>query len=97
MTRDARRGGGPEERVLLVAAGLADLALSAVGSAVATARGLLRRSDAAEVAGDAERDLSARGRLALDRYAGVPPAYLEVLARQALARRAPHGDAESDV
>jgi hypothetical protein len=54
-------------------------------------RGLLRRSDAAQLAADAERDLVARGRLALDRYA-APPAHLEILARHALARRAGGGD-----
>ncbi len=83
-----------------MAAGLADLALSALETAVATARGLLRRSDTAELAAEAERDLEARGRLALDRYAAVPPAHLEVLAQHVLARRTssrtPRGDAESD-
>ncbi|MGO4427648.1 polyprenyl synthetase, partial [Streptomyces sp. MCAF7] len=50
-------------------------------------RGLLRRSDAAELAAEAGDDLMARGRLALDRYAAVPPAHLEILARHALARK----------
>jgi hypothetical protein len=80
-----------------VAAGLADLALSALETAVTTARGLLRRSDTAELAAEAERDLRARGRLALDRHAAVPPAHLEVLAQAALARRAtPRRDPGSD-
>lgn len=69
-------------------AGLADLAVSTVGSALGTVRGLLRRSDAADLAAQAEHDLVARGRLVLDRYAVVPPAHLEVLAQHALARRA---------
>ncbi|WNO70427.1 MULTISPECIES: polyprenyl synthetase [unclassified Streptomyces] len=88
MTHGAGRRGGPEEKALLLAAGLADLAVSTVGSALGTVRGLLRRSDAAELAAEAEHDLVARGRLVVDRYAAVPPAHLEILARHALARRA---------
>lgn len=77
-----------DERAALLVAGLADLAVSTIGSAVGTVRGLLRRSDAAELAAEAEQDLMARGRLVLDRYASVPVAHLEILARSALARRA---------
>jgi hypothetical protein len=51
-------------------------------------RGLLRRSDTAELAAEAESELLARGRLVLDRYAAVPPAHLEVLARHARHRKA---------
>lgn len=87
MTREAGRHEGLNEQALLLAAGLADLAVSTLGSAVGTVRGLLRRSDTAELTAQAERDLVARGRLALDRYAAVPPAHLEILARHALARR----------
>jgi hypothetical protein len=54
---------------------------------VGTVRSLLRRSDATELAAQAEQDLAARGRLVLDRYAAVPPAHLEILARQSLARK----------
>lgn len=88
MTREAGRRGGLDEQAVLVVAGLADLAVSTLGSAVGAVRGLLRRSDAAELAAQAENDLAARGRLVLDRYAAVPPAHLEVLARHALARKA---------
>ncbi|WP_329251240.1 polyprenyl synthetase [Streptomyces sp. NBC_01478] len=95
MTRAAERHEGHEgldERALLLVAGLAELAVSTagsvVGSALGVARGLLRRSDAAELAADAERGLAARGRLVLDRYTAVPPAHLETLARHALARQA---------
>ncbi|MFE7551745.1 polyprenyl synthetase [Streptomyces gardneri] len=88
MTREAGPGEGLEERAVLLAAGLADLAVSAFGTGLGAVRGLLRRSDAAEVAAEAERDLEARGRLVLDRYASPPPAHLEVLARHVLARRA---------
>ncbi|TVZ84163.1 hypothetical protein FB157_12187 [Streptomyces sp. BK340] len=73
---------------MLLVAGLADLAVTTLDAAVGTVRGLLRRSDAAELAAQAEQDLMARGRLVLDRYAAVPPAHLEILARHALARRA---------
>ncbi|MEU7469926.1 polyprenyl synthetase [Streptomyces sp. NPDC044984] len=92
MTREAGRRGGLDEQAVLVAAGLADLAMSTLGSAAGAVRGLLRRSDAAELAAQAENDLAARGRLVLDRYATVPPAHLEVLARHALARKAADGD-----
>ncbi|MEU1120452.1 MULTISPECIES: polyprenyl synthetase [unclassified Streptomyces] len=98
MTRDAGsggtgrggggKGGGLDERMVLLVAGLADLAVSTAGSVLGTVRELTRRSDAAELAADAEHDLLARGRLALDRYAAAPPAHLELLARQAMARRA---------
>ncbi|KOV69649.1 polyprenyl synthetase [Streptomyces sp. NRRL WC-3618] len=84
----AGRRGGMDERAVLLVAGLADLTVSTVGSAVGMVRGLLRRSDTAELAAEAEHDLIARGRLVLDRYAAVPPAHLEILARHALARRA---------
>ncbi|MFE1905258.1 polyprenyl synthetase [Streptomyces gardneri] len=88
MTREAGPREGLEERAVLLAAGLADLAVSTIGTGLGAVRGLLRRSDAAEVAAEAERDLEARGRLVLDRYASPPPAHLEVLARHVLARRA---------
>ncbi|MEV0844907.1 polyprenyl synthetase [Streptomyces sp. NPDC049954] len=88
MAGDAEARGGLDGQAVLLAAGLADLAVSGLGSAFGAVRGLLRRSDAAELAAQAERDLTARGRLALDRYASAPPAHLETLARHALARRA---------
>ncbi|MER6187204.1 polyprenyl synthetase [Streptomyces sp. NPDC001652] len=91
MTQEAERGAGLDGQALLLAAGLADLAVSTVGSVLGTVRGLLRRSDAAELAADAENELAARGRLVLDRYAAVPPAHLEILARRALARKAAGG------
>ncbi|WP_373302845.1 polyprenyl synthetase [Streptomyces litmocidini] len=83
--------GGLDERAVLLAAGLADLAVSTLGSGLGLVRGLLRRSDTAEMAAAAERDLEARGRLVLDRYASPPPAHLEVLARHVLARRVGDG------
>ncbi|MEV8589010.1 polyprenyl synthetase [Streptomyces sp. NPDC051180] len=91
MTRETESRGTPQERAVLLAAGLADLAVSTLGTGIGLVRGVLRRSDAAEVASDAERELAARGRLVLDRYAAPPPAHLEVLARHAIARRAADG------
>lgn len=88
MTQEAGRRGIFGGQVLLLGAGLADLAVSTVGSALGTGRGLLRRSDAAELAAEAEHELVARGRLVLDRYVAVPPAHLEILAQRALARKA---------
>ncbi|WP_318211781.1 MULTISPECIES: polyprenyl synthetase [unclassified Streptomyces] len=87
MTRKAGRRGGAGEQAVLLVAGLADLAVGTLGSALGAVRGLARRSDTAELVAEAERDLTARGRLVLDRYAAAPPAHLEVLARHALARR----------
>ncbi|MEU5682883.1 polyprenyl synthetase [Streptomyces venezuelae] len=88
---DQRRA-GLDSQALLLAAGLAELAVTTVGSAVGAVRDALRRSDTAELAAEAEHDLLARGRLALDRYAAAPPAHLEILARRALARQAADGE-----
>ncbi|MFE5963474.1 polyprenyl synthetase [Streptomyces rubiginosohelvolus] len=88
MTSTSGHGETFDERAVLVVAGAADLALSTIGSALGAVRGLLRRSDAAELAAEAEHELMARGRLVLDRYAAPPPARLEILARHAVARRA---------
>ncbi|WP_314411885.1 polyprenyl synthetase [Streptomyces sp. DSM 40484] len=77
-----------DERAVLLVAGLAELTVSTAGSALGAVRGLLRRSDGAELAAEAEHDLLARGRLVLDRYTTAPPAHLEILARRALARQA---------
>ncbi|MEW2811026.1 polyprenyl synthetase [Streptomyces massasporeus] len=91
MTRGAERPENPEQQVVLLVAGLAGLAVSTLGSALGTVRGLLRRSDTAELAAEAEQDLIARGRLVLDQYASAPPAHLEVLARQVMVRQAGDG------
>ncbi|MFG3274869.1 MULTISPECIES: hypothetical protein [Streptomyces] len=91
MTREAERPENSEEHVVLLVAGLAGLAVSTLGSALGTVRGLLRRSDTAELAVAAEQDLIAHGRLVLGQYASVPPAHLEVLARQVMARQAGDG------
>ncbi|TWV38554.1 polyprenyl synthetase [Streptomyces misionensis] len=93
MTSTPPDGRGLEEQAVLLVAGLADLAVTTVSSAVGTARQLLRRADGPDLARDAHQDLLARGRIALDRYAAAPPAHLEVLAQHARARRtAPDGD-----
>jgi hypothetical protein len=92
MTHSTPRGSGPDGQAVLLVAGLADLTVSTLGSAVGAVRGLLRRSDTADLVREAEQDLQARGRLALDRYAHVPPAHLEVLARHVKARRATDAD-----
>ncbi|MEU2079820.1 polyprenyl synthetase [Streptomyces sp. NPDC013489] len=92
MTWETRHRGGPGEQVVLLVAGLADVAVGTLGSALGVVRGLTRRSDAAELVSEAERDLTARGRLVLDRYAAAPPAHLEILARHTLARRAGESD-----
>ncbi|MFI2433580.1 polyprenyl synthetase [Streptomyces sp. NPDC018693] len=88
MTGETGRPSGLDGRAVLLVAGLADLAVGTLGSALGTVRGLLRRSDTAELVAEAEQELTARGRLVLDRCATAPPAHLEVLARHVLARRA---------
>ncbi|MDT0611191.1 polyprenyl synthetase [Streptomyces lancefieldiae] len=88
MTHSTRQGRGPDDQAVLLVAGLADLAVSTLGSAVGGLRALLGRSDTADLVREAEQDLQARGRLALDRWTHVPPAHLEVLAQHARARRA---------
>lgn len=90
MTHTPRSGRGPDEQAVLLVAGLADLAVSAMSSAAGAVQHLLRRSDGPELARDAQQDLMARGRIALDRLA-APPAHLEVLAQHAIARRAASG------
>ncbi|GFH37895.1 polyprenyl synthetase [Streptomyces pacificus] len=90
MTHTPRSGPGLDEQAVLLAAGLADLVVSTAGSVAGTVRQLLRRSDGPELAREAQQDLIARGRIAVDRLA-VPPAHLEVLARHAEARRAASG------
>nr|WP_241835844.1 MULTISPECIES: hypothetical protein [unclassified Streptomyces] len=72
-TREAGRDGDLDGRVVLLVAGAAELAVSAVGSALDAVRGPLRRSDVADLAAEAEHELTARGRLVLDRYAAPPP------------------------
>lgn len=91
MAHATRRGRGRDDQAVLVVAGLADLAVSTLGSAVGAVRGLLRRSDTADLVREAEQDLQARGRLALERCTNVPPAHLEVLAQRVRVRRAADG------
>ncbi|WP_228973759.1 polyprenyl synthetase [Streptomyces sp. DH12] len=82
----------PAGDAVLLVAGLAEVAASGVASLLGGVRGALRRTDGDGLAGDAQEELKARGRLVLDRYATVPPAHLETLARHAAARRAEGGD-----
>lgn len=82
---DGRRPGLTEDAVALVA-GLADLAVGGLSSAVGGVSGLLRRADLRDLLADGQEETMARGRLIMDRYAAAPPAHLEVLARTVLAR-----------
>jgi hypothetical protein len=83
---DSTAGSARRGEAGYVVAGLADLALSGAGSALRGLRGLLSRSDLAELAKDGQDDLKARGRLAVQRHASLPEPHLESLARQAAAR-----------
>ncbi|MFE6228995.1 MULTISPECIES: hypothetical protein [unclassified Streptomyces] len=93
MTHRTDRGERPDGQALLLAAGVADLVVGAVGTAAGTLRSLLGRADAGDIAQDAAADLRARGRIALDRLTPSGDgtgglAHMEVLAREAAARRA---------
>ncbi|MCF6521491.1 hypothetical protein HOY81_00010 [Streptomyces sp. JJ36] len=72
---------------MLLAAGVADLAVAGLGRAVGGLRDLLSRADLGELAGAGRQEVRARGRLAVDRLASGPPARLEVLARRVVAAR----------
>ncbi|MGW7018717.1 hypothetical protein ACWGGS_05125 [Streptomyces decoyicus] len=71
----------------LLAAGIADMAVSGLTTVLRGVRGLLGRADMGELADEGRQELTARGRLALDRFAAGSPAHLEVLAQHATARR----------
>ncbi|RCH64001.1 polyprenyl synthetase [Streptomyces sp. SDr-06] len=81
MTHHGDRQANLAEEVVTLLAGLADLALSGLSSAVGSANNLLRRADLGELLADGQDEAKARGRLFLDRHAGATPAHLEVLAR----------------
>ncbi|MFH7595703.1 polyprenyl synthetase [Streptomyces racemochromogenes] len=83
---------GLDRQALLLAAGLADVAVSTACSALAGVRQLLRRSDGPDLVQDAQQDLMARGRIALERVAPAAPAHLEVLAQHVVARGAAFAD-----
>ncbi|MFI1357773.1 polyprenyl synthetase [Streptomyces sp. NPDC020898] len=78
---------GRESDAVLIAAGVADLALSGIGAALRGVRGLLGRSDLAELAQDGQQEMRERGRLAIQRYTSVPEPHMELLARRVAARR----------
>ncbi|MFE2521150.1 polyprenyl synthetase [Streptomyces mirabilis] len=82
---DGRRPGLTEDAVALVA-GLADLAVCGLSSAVGGVGGLLRRADLGDLLADGQEETKARGRLLLDRHAAARPAHMEVLARTVTAR-----------
>ncbi|MDX3697940.1 polyprenyl synthetase [Streptomyces europaeiscabiei] len=82
---DGHEPGLAEDAVALVA-GLADLAVCGLSSAVGGVSGLLRRADLGDLLVDGKEETKARGRLLLDRHAAVAPAHMEVLARTVTAR-----------
>ncbi|HET6857820.1 MAG TPA: polyprenyl synthetase [Streptomyces sp.] len=90
---DGRAPGLAGDSVALVA-GLADLAVSGLSSALGGVTGLLRRTDLGDLLAEGQEETKARGRLALDRYAALPPAHLEVLARAVAARSRAESDYE---
>ncbi|MFE9425655.1 polyprenyl synthetase [Kitasatospora sp. NPDC006697] len=83
MTGSGRRGLLGE--AVLLAAGVAGAVAEGVGEVLAKGRAVLGRSDVGELAGQGHQEIRARGQVLLDRFA-VPPAYLEVVARQVVAR-----------
>ncbi|AZM92341.1 MULTISPECIES: polyprenyl synthetase [Streptomyces] len=90
MAHHGDRTANPVEEAVALLAGLADLALSGLGSAVGTAGSLLRRTDIGDLLADGHEDTKARGRLFLDRHAGTAPSHMEVLARTVAARSQPN-------
>lgn len=82
---DGRKPGLTKDTVALVA-GLADLAVCGLSSAVGGVSGLLRRADLGDLLADGQEETKARGRLFLDRHAAAPSAHMEVLARALSAR-----------
>ncbi|MER7821936.1 polyprenyl synthetase [Streptomyces sp. NPDC096097] len=86
MTHPGHREANPAEEAVALLAGLADLALTGLGSAVGSAGNLLRRADIGDLLADGHEDTKARGRLFLDRHVGTPPAHMEVLAHTVSAR-----------
>ncbi|MFC3454075.1 hypothetical protein [Amycolatopsis speibonae] len=89
---DAKTEQQDENEAMLLVAGVADMALSGVGSALTGLQSLLKRSDTADLAHEGHQQIKARGRLALARYAAVAPSHLELLARRIAAQREPHLD-----
>ncbi|MFJ2022004.1 MULTISPECIES: hypothetical protein [Streptomyces] len=70
---------------MLLAAGVADVAVSGLGQVLAQGRALLGGGDVVGLAGEGHREIRARGKVVLDRFA-LEPAYLETLARHVAAR-----------
>lgn len=77
--------------MILLAAGVADLAAGALTSALGGVRGLLGRADLGELVDEGQQEIKARGRLALDRLGSRPPAHMEKLARRVRADRGSPG------
>jgi hypothetical protein len=94
VTDDTGRGHESQHSdAVLLAAGIADVVVSGLSTALGGLRGLLGRADAPDLADEARQEIQARGRLALDRCAVSSPAHLEVLARHVAARRGDRADA----
>ncbi len=95
MTRAAERHEGLDERALLLAAGLAELAVSTVGSAVGSALGAVRGCCAGRTRGSwrgGRAGARGAGASCAGPVHGAAPAHLETLARLALARQAAADD-----
>lgn len=87
MTSRTPSDPGDPNSAVLIAAGVTDLVLSGIATALGNARSLLGRGDKSALAEDGITELKARGRLALGRYSTASPAYLEVLAQHVETRR----------
>ncbi|WAU83071.1 polyprenyl synthetase [Streptomyces sp. Qhu-G9] len=86
MTHHDGRKPGLTEGTVALMAGLADLAVSGLSSAMGGVSSLLRRADLGDLLADGQEETKARGRLLLDRHAVTAPAHMEVLARTVTAR-----------
>jgi hypothetical protein len=74
------------EQAILLAAGVAELALDNAVSAVKGSFRVMRRRDLRELVTESHQDLVARGELALNRHVQTPVPHMELLARYAVAQ-----------
>ena len=92
MANDDEDRRSTTDNVLFTVLGLADLALSQVKHALRPVNDVIQRSDLHELTRDGHDELTARGALAINRYASAPEPHLDSLAKAA-ARRSASGDA----
>jgi hypothetical protein len=86
MNSDGDRATKVAEQAILLAAGLAELALDNAVSAAKSVFSIMRRRDLREMVTEGHDDLVTRGELALNRHVQTPVPHMELLARHAVAQ-----------